>query len=48
MKQKLEQKNPASLRREISILYDLGLETYEIEYIVYLKEKEQARHKWER
>ncbi|MEK6820347.1 MAG: hypothetical protein AABX71_01430 [Nanoarchaeota archaeon] len=35
-----------ALRKEILLLYELGLEEYEIQYIIYLKTKEKARHKW--
>ena len=34
------------LSNEVSMLYELGLEDYEIEYILYLKTKEIARLKW--
>jgi len=34
------------LSKEVSMLYELGLEDYEIEYILYLKTKEIARLKW--
>ena len=37
---------PEELTKEISILYELGLEEYEIEYIIYLKTKEKSRSKW--
>ena len=37
---------PKGMEKEIMILENLGLEEYEIEYIVYLKAKEVARKKW--
>ena len=36
------------IKKEIFILRQLGLEEYEINYIVYLREKEQASFKWNR
>lgn len=39
--------NPDTLTKEISILYELGLEDYEIEYLIYLKTKEIASKKWD-
>ena len=38
---------PKELKKEISVLYDLGLENYEVEYLVYLKRKARAGKKWE-
>lgn len=43
----LMERNPASLYREVEFLYELGLEDYEIQYLVHRKKKEQARLKWE-
>tara|TARA_Y100000310_G_scaffold344848_1_gene459976 strand:+ start:335 stop:658 length:324 start_codon:yes stop_codon:yes gene_type:complete len=37
---------PEELSKEISILRELGLEEYEIEYILYLKTKKQLELKW--
>ena len=39
--------NPASLYREVAVLYSLGLEDYEIQYLLHEKVKELARRKWE-
>ena len=39
--------NPASLYREIAMLCSLGLEDYEIQYLLHEKVKEQARRRWE-
>jgi len=37
---------PIQMKKEILILYELGLEEYEINYIIYLKTKEKAKLKW--
>ena len=37
---------PAEIKGEILILYELGLEEYEINYLIYLKAKERAKLKW--
>ena len=37
---------PEEIKKEIKILFELGLEDYEIEYILYLKTKEKSRLKW--
>jgi len=43
----LEKENfPVELKKEIIVLKELGLEDYEIEYLVYLKTKKLASHKW--
>jgi hypothetical protein len=38
--------NPQTLGKEVSVLYELGLKEYEIEYIIYLKYKEELSEKW--
>ena len=38
--------NPDSLYKEIETLYELGLEDFEIQYLLHWKIKEQARLKW--
>jgi len=43
----LLRENPVSINKEIAVLYELGLEQYDIEYIVYLKYKEVLAEKWE-
>ncbi len=37
---------PKILKNELIILYELGLEKDEIEYLVFLKTKTQTSHKW--
>ena len=34
---------PKELVREVKILYELGVKDYEIEYIIYLKTKQEIR-----
>jgi len=41
-----ESENTGETEREISILYALGLEDYEVEYLLHLKEKTEASKKW--
>ena len=38
---------PVSLRKEARELHDLGLEDFEVKYIIYLKLKEKRRQRWE-
>ena len=38
--------NPETLNKEISILYELGLEDYEIQYLLFLKTKREMDLKW--
>ncbi|MBU0958113.1 MAG: hypothetical protein KKF56_04880 [Nanoarchaeota archaeon] len=46
--QKLEQiKLPKELEKEVLILYELGLEQYEIDYLLYIKTKNIRSSKWE-
>lgn len=40
-------RNPATLTKEIVILYELGLDPSEINYIILQREKEQASKKWD-
>jgi len=40
------EKIPYKLRKEMIELSKLGLEDYEIRYILYLKSKNKARRKW--
>lgn len=35
-----------SLKKEVEILQKMGLEGYEIEYILFLKQKQDASDKW--
>lgn len=37
---------PEEIKKELSILHELGLEDYEIDYIISLKTKEEAGLKW--
>jgi hypothetical protein len=37
-----------NMEKEIAILYELGLEDYEVDYLIFLKSKIQARKKWGR
>jgi len=37
---------PPLLKKEIRILYQLGLSEYEIEYLIFLKTKKQISSKW--
>lgn len=46
MKSNLKE-NPANIEKEISILRKIGLENYEIEFLVYQKYKNELRRKWE-
>ncbi len=39
---------PQELVKEIKILRDLGLQEYEIEYLIFLRTKQFASQKWER
>ena len=41
----IKEELPKELKKEILILYELGLEDYEIEYILYLKTKERVSSK---
>ncbi len=41
------QENPYNLQKEVEILFELGLEDYEVEYLVFLKDKVRSRKKWE-
>jgi len=43
---KATQKDDIELKKELTVLHELGLEEYEIEYLVYLKTKQIARKKW--
>jgi len=38
---------PRELEKEVLILRKIGLEEYEINYLIYLKTKEEARLKWQ-
>jgi len=42
----LEETFPFKIKKQVLVLYELGLEPYEINYLIYLKTKERARHKW--
>lgn len=45
--QQLQNKKASKeLRREILTLSGMGLEDYEIDYLLHLKQKEKARAKW--
>ncbi|MDO8516809.1 MAG: hypothetical protein Q7S33_01670 [Nanoarchaeota archaeon] len=48
MKQYLitNEKIPYNLKKEFATLYQMGLQDYEISYLLYLKTKKQARAKW--
>ena len=37
---------PEEIKKEISVLCELGLEEYEIDYILYLKTKQHVSLKW--
>jgi len=37
---------PVEIKKQISVLYELGLEEYEIKYLLYLETKEKAKQKW--
>ena len=37
---------PLDMRREVVTLYELGLEDYEISYLVNLRRKQKASKKW--
>ena len=39
--------NPKSIKREIEILYELGLESYEVDYLIFLKTKREVSLKWQ-
>jgi hypothetical protein len=39
--------NPENLRREVEILSEMGLENFEIQYLIYLKEKQELAEKWD-
>ncbi len=41
-----ETKPPKELLKEISVLYKLGLEEYEIKYLLSLKTKRESSLKW--
>jgi hypothetical protein len=41
-----ETKLPKELLKEISVLYKLGLEEYEIKYLLSLKAKRESSLKW--
>jgi len=50
LKEELSNKSPGfsrELKKEILTLYKLGLEEYEIRYLLSLKEKQEARLNWE-
>jgi len=40
------QKIPREIRKEFSILRNMGLREDEIDYLMHLKIKNNARHKW--
>ena len=40
------EKIPEHLRNEFSMLYELGLESYEIQFILNSKTKQQSSLKW--
>jgi len=46
MRLKTLRKNPAMLDRQVEMLYDLGLDESEIDYLVYLKTKKRMASKW--
>jgi len=46
MRARLMHRNPAILDRQVQVLYDLGLDESEINYLIYLKLKEEVRAKW--
>ena len=33
--------------KEISVLHDLGVSDYEIEYLIHLRDKLEAKQKWQ-
>ena len=35
-------------QREFALLQDMGLQGYEIQYLVHLKQKERLREKWKK
>lgn len=37
---------PLDMRKEVVILYELGLEDYEISYLINLRRKQKASRKW--
>jgi hypothetical protein len=39
---------PFEFKKEFLILYELGLEPYEINYLLYLKTKRKVKAKWTR
>jgi len=45
-KQRLELEKYGN-NKEFEVLYELGLEKYEIDYLRHLREKERSKHKWE-
>lgn len=45
-KNNISENIPAEIKGEILILYELGLEEYEINYLIYLRAKERAKLKW--
>jgi len=40
--------NPANIVEEAQMLLEMGLEEYEVNYVLHLKQKERARNKWVR
>ncbi len=40
-------RDPETLTKEIEILYELGLEEYEVRYLVHLKTKREVSLKWQ-
>jgi hypothetical protein len=45
--QTLHQKKVArDIKKEVLTLSEMGLEDYEIDYLLYLRAKEKARSKW--
>ncbi|MBI2629584.1 hypothetical protein HYW76_00620 [Candidatus Pacearchaeota archaeon] len=42
----VEENYPDDMKREIRILYEMGLPKEDIEYLVFLRYKLQARNKW--
>jgi len=43
----LQHKIPREVEKEMLILHDLGLEDYEIDYLLFLKMKKQASIRWD-
>jgi hypothetical protein len=40
------QTRPQSLKKEVELLRNMGLEDFEVDFIVFLRTKEEASRKW--